>query len=167
MDRVLPAVRHVIELAEDCANLHDEPVFDLPASFATPADVIATLVYAVWRGGRRGPGDPVPTVELGARRDKPPKAARGRINTHPIAVLGSVILCPGATAQEVATTHPFVMRAIGGLVAGEAKGEVEPKSWDSVRFWLDTPRQQEEHGYTVTVVDGRYYYDHRPPGRRA
>jgi hypothetical protein len=162
-DLVLPTVRRAIELAEALAHTHDGPVFSLPATLATPADVIATLVYAVWRARQPAPRRPAPAVHLGCRIDKPPKAAKGEIDTHPIAVLGTVILCPGVTAQQVAATQPYIMRAIGGSVPGEATGRVEAKCDESVHFWLEKRKQQVEHGYTILVTEGGYHYRHAPP----
>jgi hypothetical protein len=150
-------------LAKALADKHAPVVFSLPRELATPQDVIVTWVHAVCRRrqGRRGP---VPTVRLGCRTDKPDRAAEGKITSAPFAVLGTVILCPGVTRDEVAATQPYIMEAIGGKVPGRREGRVEELCRASVQHWLVEPRQREQHGYTIDEEDGRCRYRHeRPP----
>ncbi|MBM3475992.1 MAG: hypothetical protein FJX75_22210 [Armatimonadetes bacterium] len=158
-DEVLPIVQQVIELAKALAEKHPAGAFPLPAELANPQDVIVTWVHAMCRKEPRRRGR-VPTVRLGCRIDKPTGAAEGQITSDPVAVLGSLILWPGATREQLAASQRYVMNAI--RPGSREEGRAQAAYRRSVQRWLSRAWQL-QHGYTVRPEGGGYRYRHAPP----
>jgi hypothetical protein len=84
----------------------------------------------------------VPTIPLGQEG-----VQLARLNSAPIAVLGSILICPGASKSELDDTVAFVMSEVGGKVP----------TTDSVGFWT-SPNMQKKHGYVIDRANGQYTY---------